>query len=494
MFMDSAFFRSGLRYVCWLVLVGLMSSPLCRAQGSSTSSDAVGSSAADGVSRDPYSWLEDVNGARSMAWVKAENERSAKVLEADPRFAVYQAQALKVVESPDRLPYPDLREGTVYNTWQDAEHVRGIFRKTSLADYQTAQPHWQTVIDYDALGKADNQKWVHKGLNCLYPGVSLCLVGLSDGGEDATTLREFDLRTGKFVAGGFVLPKSKQTVSWLDENTLMLARDWGPGTMTTSGYPFVVKMLKRGQKVEEAKEIYRGKETDTSAGADLLHDAQGHRAVILSRRVSFFTQEFSLWSPDGAVKRIHLPGKCDINGLLDGQMVVTLDEGWTPEGGKDAIAEGSVISLDLAAVEKDPVHLKPAVVFAPTAREFAQEGVEITKNYLLMTTLDHVQGRVYRLSWDGKAWKREKLNVADNLSVDVMSANSSDDKFFLLLRGFLTPSSLSLGDAATGEMKVVKSEPAQFDASKDVVEQLEATSKDGTKVPYFVVHRGDIEI
>src|SRR5277367_4658457 len=229
---------------------------------------------------DKYQWLEDVSGDRSLAWVRAENERTAKVLESDPRFAGLQADALKVVESPDRLPYPDFRVGEVYNTWQDAEHVRGIVRRTSLSEYLTAQPHWQTVIDYDALAKQDNEKWVQKGLLCLYPGNGLCLVALSAGGEDATTLREFDLKTGKFVDNGFVLPKSKQWVAWVDKDTLLVARDWGPGTMTKSGYPFVVKLWKRGEPLEAAKEIFRGAESDQLAsGADTFNDAQGHLAV-----------------------------------------------------------------------------------------------------------------------------------------------------------------------------------------------------------------------
>ena len=163
-----------------------------------------------------------------MAWVKAENERSAKVLEADPHFAKLEADALKILESKDRLPLPNISGDEVYNTWQDAEHVNGILRRTSLADYLRAQPHWQTLIDYDALGKQDHQKWVQKGLNCLYPGNKLCLVALSAGGEDAETLREFNLQSGKFVESGFMLPRSKQNVDWVDEDTLLVARDWGP--------------------------------------------------------------------------------------------------------------------------------------------------------------------------------------------------------------------------------------------------------------------------
>ena len=440
---------------------------------------------------DPYQWLEDVSGQRSMAWVQAENERSAKVLEGDPRYAELEAAALKVLESPDRLRIPAINGSDVYNTWQDGEHIRGVLRRTSLADYLTAQPHWQTLLDYDALGRQDNQKWVQKGRTCLYPGSELCLVALSAGGEDAVILREFNLKTGAFVQGGFVLPRSKQSVAWVDKDTLLVARDWGAGTMTKSGYPFVVKLWRRGQSLDLAKEVYRGTEADVSAQARTLHDSDGHQVTLLLRRLNFFESEVSLLTSDGT-KRIGLPGKAGIDGLLNGQIIVTINEDWKAAvWGKDLV-QGSVVSLDLEALKKDPLHLKPSIVFAPTATEFVQN-VATTRNHLILTTLENVQGRVYSYAAGAKgAWTRNKLAVPDNRTVSIVSTNWSDNQFFLSLTGFLTPSSLWLGNAGAGTLKDAKALPPQFGASRDVVEQLTAVSKDGTKVPYFVVRRKDL--
>jgi prolyl oligopeptidase len=444
---------------------------------------------------DKYQWLEDVSGERSMAWVNAENERSAKALDVGPVYTALAETALKVLESPTRLPTPQFRVGEVYNTWQDAQHVRGILRRTSLDSYLKDQPDWHTVIDYDALATKDNEKWVQKGLNCLYPGDSLCLVALSAGGEDADILREFDLKTGesgKFVDNGFTLSRSKQSATWVDKDTLLVARNWGPGTMTQSGYPFVVKLWKRGQPLDQAKEVYRGTASDVSAGAGSLHDSQGHHAVILSRGVNFFEREVSLYTPEGP-KKIAIPGKSQIHGMLDGQIIVELNEDWKPQGLATTFPQGAIVALDLEAVRKDPAHLKPTVIFTPTAQEFAQEAA-VTKNHLILTTLDHVQGRAYVYTRSAKnVWTSKKLDIPNNLSVAIETVNTSDDRFFLETTGFLTPSSLLLGDAATTTLKPAKTLPAQFDASNLVVEQLQATSTDGAKVPYFIVHRKDIK-
>jgi prolyl oligopeptidase len=229
---------------------------------------------------DPYLWLEDVRSPRAMAWVEAENAKSLGILEGDPRFNGLYADALKIAEAKDRIPAPSFAAGEIYNFWQDADHVRGIWRYTTPTDYSSSEPHWKTALDLDALAKAERANWVWEGADCVWPAERRCMVYLSDGGEDAYTAREFDVSTQSFVRGGFDLPRGKQDVAWQDPETLLVAREWQPGELTASGYPYIVKRLRRGKPLSSAVEVFRGAKSDVGVSTRVYNDAQNEQAGV----------------------------------------------------------------------------------------------------------------------------------------------------------------------------------------------------------------------
>src|SRR3954471_16562835 len=266
------------------------------------------------ASDDPYLWLEDVSGPRAMDWVNAHNAKAQAVLEADPRYQPYYNEALAIAQAKDRIPFGRFLNGQVYNFWQDADHVRGVFRRTSLAGYQAADPAWETVLDIDALAAAEKANWVFKGASCARPAERRCLISLSDGGEDAVTVREFDLITGKFVEGGFNLPKAKSRVSWEDENTLLISTEWGQGSLGRTGYPFVVKRLKRGQPLSAALEVYRGNAEDGGYGVSpfVLRDAQNRTLSVVDRPLDTFNSETYVLTAKGP-QRVGIPTKANLS-------------------------------------------------------------------------------------------------------------------------------------------------------------------------------------
>ena len=441
---------------------------------------------------DPFLWLEEAEGPRALDWVKAENARSAAVLEADPRYQPLHQAALKIVDAEDKIPTPGFRAGQAYNLWQDQGHVQGLWRRTSLASYRTATPRWETVLDLDALSKAEGKTWVWRGAACLKPDERICLVTLSDGGEDASQVREFDLRSARFVDQGFSLPRGKQDATWIDGSTLLVAREWGPGTMTTSGYPFVVKTLARGQPLDGAQEVFRGKAEDVGVTPYSLYDGQTRRSqAMISRAVTFFESETYAVDAGRPVK-LPLPLKHTVRGLVGGQLVFTLEQAWTPEGAA-AVPQGALAAADFAALKQGRVQ-RLQVLYAPGPRE-SIDAVGVTRSRVVVSAYENVRGRAFVFTPSaGGTWTRARVAFPDNLSVDLVDADDTSDLAFLQTANYLQPTTVSLVDATTAKAEPVKSLPPKFDATGLVIEQFEATSKDGTHVPYFVVRRGDLKL
>ena len=442
---------------------------------------------------DPYIWLEDVSSPKAMAWVNEHNDRTTKVLEADPRYQAYYADALAIAEAKDRIPDARFIGGQVYNFWQDADHVRGIWRRTSADSFATPGPQWETVLDLDALAASEKANWVWKGADCVRPAEKRCLIHLSDGGEDAVTVREFDVATKRFVAGGFMLPKGKQDVSWVNENELLVSREWTPGLLTKSGYAYVVKSLKRGQPLTAAREVYRGTVDDVSASGAVLRDGEGRILPVLVRGTDFFHNETYVLTAKGP-KRLVMPAKASLVDMIDGRVIIQSQEAWKPVGSPRTFAAGSLLSVDLAALMADPARLRPTLIYAPTARE-ALQGASATKGMLIVSILDNVRGRtlLYKPGPKG-SWTRSSLAMPDNSTIAVADTSHSDDRALFSVTSFLSPPSQYLVDAGAGTARQIRQQSPKFDAANLVAEQRQAVSSDGTRIPYFLIHRRDIKL
>jgi prolyl oligopeptidase len=434
---------------------------------------------------DPFIWLEEIRGERALAWARGENSRTLGDLQSDPRYQANYQRALDILQARDRIPMVSLRPDGLYNFWQDATHVRGILRRTSLASYRTDSPEWETVLDIDALAAAEGKSWVYQGMQCLPPDERRCLVHLSDGGRDANVVREFDLGSRRFVDGGFALPEGKQTAIWEDSDTLLIARDWGPGTMTNSGYPFVIKRLRRGQPLGAAVEVYRGAPGDVRAVPFVLRDGDGRvHAVGAYRGIEFFRNRFILFRPEGNVA-LDIPERASLAGLVGGRVLVTLDVPWSPAPGLRFAAD-SLISYDLAEWARDPLAARPSLVWAPGPRQ-TLGGVATTHSRLILGILDNVRGRAYSLRFAAGRWHSTELALPPDATISVTGAADRTDQAMFSVTGYLTPTTLYYHDGATGALERIKETPPRFDASRHIVEQLDAVSSDGTLIPYFLI-------
>jgi len=438
---------------------------------------------------DPYTWMEEIEGTRPLDWARAENNRSLPHLQNDPRYAGLYADALKIATAKDRIPSAAFAgDGSLRDFWQDAEHVRGIWRTTSVQSYRTGSPDWKTILDIDALAKAEGANWVFSGAICLAPDDRYCLVQLSDGGKDAVEIREFDTQARQFVDGGFRLPRGKHMgarVQWVDKDTLFVVTEWSKGEVTTSGYPYIAKVLKRGQPLSAAKQVFSGARDDGGYGVQpiILRDPAGMvQATIIYRPLDTFNAEYYLLDGDRPL-RLDLPTKVSIQGYVEGRLLVSLDDTWVAK----SMAEGDLVDFDLAAVKHRPDDLAPSLVLRPATNQ-AVEQVAITRDRLLVVMLDDVKSRV--LSYQRKAgrWVATTLDLPKESTISVTSTSDADNRLLVNVASFLTPTSQWLTDAAGGAPVKVRALPDRFDASRFVTEQFWATSIDGTQVPYFVVH------
>jgi len=450
----------------------------------STSTIALADDGIPGPEQDPYIFLEEARSPEALDWVAKENARTLAAFEADPRYAQLKAEALAIFDSTDRIPFVSFRPDGLYNFWQDKANPKGILRRTTLESYRTASPEWEIILDVDALAKAEGKEWVYQGSTCLPPALNRCMIALSDGGEDATILREFDTKTKQFVEGGFVLgEKSQGGVEWVDENTLLVGRNFGEGTLTESEYPFTTREWKRGTRIEDAPEIFRGDAKDVSSGAALLRDNKDViHARIAYRGISFHERLWYVWK-DGQWLQLDIPTKANPVGIVDGHMLFSPDVDWTVDG--QTFPADSLVAANLEEWKANPNGAKKSLVWAPGYRQ-TKQGSTVTAGGLYVALLDNVVGKVLKFNFADGKWASSQVALPDNATIGIAASSDDTDQIMYTVSGFLEPTTLYYTDGKTAPA-VLKTSPSYFDPSGATVEQYEATSKDGTKIPYFIV-------
>ncbi|MBI3132959.1 MAG: S9 family peptidase [Acidobacteria bacterium] len=432
---------------------------------------------------DPYLWLEGVTDAKALDWVKARNADALKELSAAPAFEALKGDILKVLDSTARIPFVSKQGAYYYNLWKDGKNPKGLWRRTSLEEYRKAEPKWDVILDLDALAAAEHESWVWKGATFLKAGGHrYALIALSRGGADATVTREFDLETRTFVKDGFTLPEAKGGASWIDKDTLYVATDFGPGSMTTSGYPRVVKRWKRGTPLTSAEIVYEGRDTDMSIGAS-FDDTEGFERHFVRRTLAFYNEETFFRKADGTLQKIDVPN--DANSDVHREwLLVQPRTAWTV--GAKTYAAGSLVAAkfdDYLAGKRELT-----LVFEPTAHR-TLASFTATKHHLILNLLEDVKSSLAVATPGPDGWTTNPLQGAPQFataSASAVDARESDD-YFMTVSGYLTPASLHLGTVGKGTPEQLKAMPAFFDASGLEVSQHFATSKDGTKVPYFQV-------
>jgi prolyl oligopeptidase len=434
------------------------------------------------TAQDPNLWLETIDGSKQLDWVRQQNAQTVKSYADSAEFKQLDARLLEVLDSNERIPMVSKIGDRYYNLWRDKDHPKGVWRRTTLDEYRKDKPAWETVIDLDALAASEKENWVWHGAECFKPDYKRCLVSLSRGGADADVVREFDLTDKQFVKGGFELPEAKSRVSWMDNDHLYVATDFGPGSMTKSSYPRIVKAWKRGTPLSSATTVYEARDDDmsVSAGRD---NTPGFVRDFVVRQIAFYESETYLRGKDGKLTKIDVPNDANTDVHREWLLIEPRND-WTVAG--KTYKSGSLIAAkfdDYMAGKRELT-----VLFEPTDST-ALDAYSWTRHRLILNVMDNVVNRLEVLTPGDGDWKREPLGGAPALSTIAAGGVDDDasDDYFLTVTGFLQPTTLYYGTLGQGEAQAIKHSPSFFDASKYDVSQHFAVSKDGTRVPYFEI-------
>jgi prolyl oligopeptidase len=429
---------------------------------------------------DPFGWLEDIDGPRALAWVKQRNANSAEHLTSRPEYATLYREALAVLDSAARLPEVTPHGRWLYSLWQDREHPRGSYRRASVEQFRRAEPAWETVLDVDALARAEATPWAFNGATWLTPENTRCLVRLAPGGGDAAEVREFDPERKTFVPGGFNLPTAKSHVEWRDADSLFVATDFGLGSLTRSGYPRTVKIWRRGASLDDAKTLLTVSDDDVEVRAQRIRMPEGDIDLVTESLTFWTARRFQLVA--GKLEPLALPLSARVVDGFHGQLVLWLRDDWSIRG--QTFPAGAVVVADPAALRGGAGRIE--LIFGPSQHSIVT-AVDVMPGGILVSTLDDVRGRMTRLTREAEGWRREAVSFPDNGALTIAGTDQQTDMAIVKYESFLTPPSLYQVSARAGRPLLLKSQPPAFDGSRFEVQQYWATSADGTRVPYFVV-------
>jgi prolyl oligopeptidase len=430
---------------------------------------------------DEFLWLEDIYGEKPLAWVAGQNQRTVDMLEGS-KFSETSARVLEVLDSSDRIPMVQKHGSWYYNFWKDANHPRGLWRRTTLEQYREESPAWEIVLDLDELCRTESAEWVWAGALVRFPDHNRALLRLSPDGGDAVTLREFDIPSKEFVSDGFVIPVAKTFyAAWIDDDSIFVATDFGPGSLTTSSYPRIVKRLDRGQALSDAEQVFEIDASHMMAVVDHDH-TPGFERDIVSDVTDFFHRTTYLLR-DSLLVQVEAPDDAELDFMRE-WLLIQVKSDWQLDGMTHAA--GTLLAANLESWLRGDREVD--VLFKPDVHTSLSYW-SATRNHLLLTLLQDVSSRVDVLTPDQTGWNRVRLSGAPELhSVNAFAVDADEnDNYWLSVSGFLTPTTLQLGAIGGGAPETIKMSPAFFDASGFKVEQHFVESKDGTRIPYFQI-------
>lgn len=453
---------------------------------------------------DPYIHLEDLS-EENEAWAKELSDGTLDRFGGDG-FDTREKELYDILSAKDQLVLATKRGDYAYNFHTDGDYPRGLWRRAPWADYinyvsPETEPEWEILLDVGKLGEKEDESWVFGGAQLLYPDYKRALISLHPGGSDTNVVREFDVESREFITGddAFIKPNSKGGMSWINEDWVIIAADFGEGSLTDSGYPTSARLWKRGTTIEDAPEIVHGEPQDVVSGAG-YDRTKGYEKLLAYRATDFRT---TIWwdvnleklqeTGEAELREIQIPRSANVFTIRD-WAVALLRHDWDLDG--TTFPAGSALAIRYEDAIAGPTLDQIQKIYEPTKTSSMLDMTDL-KSGAVFTTLDNVKVRTWYAHESDGHWEVTELHpdVPEHSVIGVSAVESEvNDDVWLTTSGFLNPTTLSYGKvSAEGiEVKELRQAPTRFEAKGLEVRQRWATSKDGTKVPYFVVGPKDV--
>ncbi|MDO5726925.1 MAG: prolyl oligopeptidase family serine peptidase [Bowdeniella nasicola] len=452
----------------------------------------------------PPAYLDEISGEQALAWVRTHNAHTLATLGQTERFREIETDILRVYHSTDKIAHVRQRGDWLYNFWKDATHERGLWRRCSWQQYKSGDPHWEVLLDIDALAAAEGQPWVWHGAQVHPVTGDSALITLSRGGSDADTTREFCLRTKTFLPDGFFRPEGKGSLQWAsaDGNMVLAAVECGPDTLTTSGYPRTVRLVRRGQDLCEGELICAGARDDIVTYA--YWDRRDDR-IFAGRATTFYTSETYQWQ-QGNLTHLDLPPDAE-PAVWGPWLLVHLRHTW--DTGAASYPAGALLACRYEHFQRGDRTF--TTLFTPTASESIAD-VSVTANHVVLTVLRDVVTHTDLLTPpargdsgadDDGGWQRREIDLVSSLLPDLEGAAAivnctltpiaplDHDDLWVVVESFNLPTTLARAQISpAGHVEAIEKlaqMPEFYPGDNIRVTQHFATSSDGTKIPYFLL-------
>ncbi|WP_205954045.1 MULTISPECIES: prolyl oligopeptidase family serine peptidase [Pantoea] len=431
--------------------------------------------------------LELINDESALSWVNSQNHITLEKFCNTESFFKRKDIYLKCYNDNSNIPWVTHYGDKVYNFWQDENNPRGKWRRSDEKSYLLGEPEWEIILDLDALNENEQSNLIFNYAQLLYPKFEKALIYLSHGG-DACEIREFDLIKKEFIADGFYLPESKSSVSWYDENTLLLSLDYDEESLTSSCYPRCVYKWKRNTSPTESILIYSGEKSDLAVSSwHVFHP--GYEKTIICRQIDFYRSCIYILKGGNELKQLEIPhdAYCD---FFFQWLIIRLSSSWVIK--EKCYLAGSLLVIDTNNFINGEREF--SVLFEPQYNVTLQ-GFSFTRDYIILNLTRDVVGTVNVLkAIDGDWIKFQEIKLPNFTNAWAAGISLESNSFQLISNGFLQPCCLSYGDLDNQSKEIIFRDPDFFDSDSFDVSQHFSNSLDGTRIPYFQIANKELKL